>query len=361
MTTLFEPVKLGGMTLPNRVIMAPLTRGRADAGGIPNATMAEYYTQRAAAGLIISEATAITPEGYGWRGAPGIWNDAQRDGWKQVTASVHAAGGRMFLQLWHMGRISHPDFLNGALPVAPSAIAAVGQSHTPLGKKDFVVPRALEIAEIKALPALYAQAATRAISAGFDGVEIHAANGYLIDEFLRDGSNKRTDEYGGSIENRTRLLHEVASAVVAAVGPEKVGVRFSPNSPHNSMHDSNPIATFSHAAELLSALGVAHLHVVEGLPGHRMYAEGERVTPHLRRAFKQTLIANGGYDAPLANAALAAGEADAVSFGITFLANPDLVSRLRHGHPLNAPDVEHLYTPGPKGYTDYPTYQQAAA
>ncbi|MFM9889437.1 MAG: alkene reductase [Rickettsiales bacterium] len=361
MTSIFEPIQIGSMTLANRVIMAPLTRGRADAGGVPNAMMAEYYTQRAAAGLIISEATAISPQGYGWRGAPGIWNDAQMEGWKQVTASVHAAGGRMFLQLWHMGRISHPDFQDGALPVAPSAIAAVGQSHTPLGKKDFETPRALTLEEIRALPQTYAQAAKRAIAAGFDGVEIHAANGYLLDEFMRDGSNRRTDEYGGSIENRTRLLAEVAAAVCDAVGPEKVGVRFSPNSPHNSMHDSNPIATFSRAAARLDALGIAYLHVVEGLPGHRMHAEGERVTPHLRKAFTRTLIANGGYDAPLANAALAAGEADAVSFGITFLANPDLVSRLRHGYTLNAPDAEHLYTPGPVGYVDYPLHHAAAA
>lgn len=361
MTTLFNPITIGAMALRNRVVMAPLTRGRADAGAIPNAMMAQYYSQRADAGLIISEATAISPEGYGWRGAPGIWNEAQAEGWKQVTAAVHAKGGRMFLQLWHMGRISHPDFQDGKLPVAPSAIAAVGQSHTPLGKKDFVVPRALELEEIQALPATYAQAAKRAMSAGFDGVEIHGANGYLIDEFLRDGSNHRSDAYGGSIENRTRLLHEVAAAVVEAVGADRVGVRFSPMSPHNSMHDSNPIATFSYAARLMNGLGIAYLHVVEGLPGHRMHAPGERVTPHIRKAFTRTLIANGGYDAPRGNAVIAAGEADAVSFGITYLANPDLLTRLREGHPLNAVDQEHLYTPGPVGYTDYPTYRQAAA
>lgn len=361
MTTLFDPLTLGAITLSNRIIMAPLTRGRADAGGIPNAMMAEYYGQRADAGLIISEATAISPEGYGWRGAPGIWNDAQVEGWKQVTAAVHAKGGRIFLQLWHMGRISHPDFLEGKLPVAPSAIAAIGQSHTPLGKKDFVVPRALEIDEIRALPATYATAAKRAIAAGFDGVEIHGANGYLIDEFLRDGSNQRTDAYGGSIENRTRLLNEIATAIVGAVGADKVGVRFSPLSPHNSMHDSNPVATFSHAATLMQALGIAYVHVVEGLPGHRMFGAGERVTPHIRNAFRGMLIANGGYDASLGNAAIAATEADAISFGMMFIANPDLVSRLRHNQPLNAVDQEHLYTSGPQGYTDYPTHQKAAA
>lgn len=361
MTSLFDPLPLGTMTLRNRVIMAPLTRGRADAGGIPNRMMAEYYTQRADAGLIISEATAISPEGYGWRGAPGIWNEAQVEGWKQVTAAVHAKGGRMFLQLWHMGRISHPDFLDGKLPVAPSAIAAVGQSHTPLGKKDFVVPRALELDEIRALPATYAAAAKRAISAGFDGVEIHAANGYLIDEFLRDGSNHRTDAYGGSVENRTRLLSDVATAIASAVGAKNVGVRFSPVSPHNSMHDSSPVATFSHAAGLMNALGIAYIHVVEGLPGHRMFAAGERVTPHIRKAFTGTLIANGGYDAALGNAAIAGAEADAISFGMPFIANPDLLTRLRHGYPLNTVNQENLYTPGPAGYTDYPTYHAATA
>lgn len=361
MTTLFDPVSLGDMTLKNRIIMAPLTRGRAEAGGIPNALMAEYYALRADAGLIISEATAISPQGYGWLGAPGIWNDAQAEGWKQVTTAVHAKGGKMFLQLWHMGRISHPDFQDGALPVAPSAIAATGQSHTPLGKKDLVIPRALELDEIRTLPQVYAQAAKRAIRAGFDGVEIHAANGYLLDEFIRDGSNHRTDAYGGSIENRTRLLHEVAIAVADAVGAQKLGVRFSPMSGHNSMKDSNPIATFSFAAAQLNALGIAYLHVVEGLPGHRMFGEGERVTPHLRKAFTRILIANGGYTKPIANAALQEQQADAVSFGITFLANPDLVSRLRHDYPLNPPNMETIYAKGRLGYVDYPLYQPAAA
>lgn len=357
MTSLFDPLSLGAMMLRNRIIMAPLTRGRADAGGIPNALMAQYYAMRADAGLMISEATAISPQGYGWLGAPGIWNDAQVEGWKQVTAAVHTKGGRIFLQLWHMGRISHPDFQDGALPVAPSAIAAKGQSHTPFGKKEFVIPRALEVEEIRLLPAVYAQAAKRAISAGFDGVEIHAANGYLLDEFIRDGSNHRTDEYGGSIENRTRLLREVATAVIAAVGADKVGVRFSPLSPHNSMHDSNPVATFYAAAQQLDALGIVYLHVVEGPQGHRMFGEGEPVTPHLRKAFTRTLIANGGYTKPLANAMLQAGQADAISFGITFLANPDLVSRLRHDYPLNPPNMDTLYAQGAEGYVDYPLYQ----
>lgn len=361
MTTLFDSLSLGAMTLPNRIIMAPLTRGRADAGAIPNNMMAEYYAQRADAGLIISEATAISPQGYGWLGAPGIWNDAHVEGWKLVTKAVHAKGGRTFLQLWHMGRIAHPDFQNGELPVAPSAIAAVGKTNTPLGKKDYVTPRAITIEEIHDLPRIYAEAAKRAIDAGFDGVEIHAANGYLLDEFIRDGSNQRTDEYGGSIDNRLRLVLEVTSAVCGAVGADKVGVRFSPVSGYNSMNDSNPVATFTRAAELLNTLGIAYLHVVEGLPGHRMFAEGERVTPHIRKAFKRTLIANGGYNATLGNELLNAGDADAVSFGVSFLANPDLVSRLRHSQPLNAPNADTFYTSGPIGYIDYPSYKNTAA
>lgn len=358
MTTLFDSMSLGALTLPNRIIMAPLTRGRADAGGIPNAMMAEYYSQRADAGLIISEATAISPQGYGWLGAPGIWNDVQAEGWKQVTHAVHARGGRMFLQLWHMGRISHPDFQDGNVPVAPSALPAQGESNTPSGKKPFVTPRPMTLAEIGDLPNVYAQASRRAITAGFDGVEIHAANGYLLDEFIRDGSNHRTDAYGGTIDHRVRLLIEVATAVRDAVGGEKVGVRLSPLSGYNSMNDSTPVATFTRAAALLNEVGIAYLHVVEGLPGHRMFGEGERVTPHLRTVFKRTLIVNGGYNALLGNAALRAGEADAVSFGITFIANPDLVSRLRDGQPLNAPDMAHLYTPGPAGYVDYPLHHE---
>ena len=361
MSTIFEPLSLGVLTLPNRIIMAPLTRGRADEGSIPNAMMAEYYALRAEAGLIISEATAISPQAYGWLGAPGIWNDAQAVGWKLVTNAVHVKGGRMFLQLWHMGRISHPDFQNGELPVAPSAIAAVGQSHTPSGKKDFVVPREITIDEIKALPHSYAEAAKRAMNAGFDGVEIHAANGYLLDEFIRDGSNQRTDEYGGSIDNRIRLLIEVTNAVCHAIGADKVGVRLSPMSSHNSMHDSTPVATFTRAAEKLGTLGIAYLHVVEPFSGHRMYSEGERVTPHIRKVFSGTLIANGGFTKPLANMMIENADIDAASFGIMFLANPDLVLRLHHDHPLNVPNMETLYASGRLGYLDYPLYHDVAA
>lgn len=358
MKTIFDPMQLGTLTLKNRIIMAPLTRGRADEDGIPNALMAEYYGQRADAGLIISEATAISPQGYGWLGAPGIWNDAQMEGWKQVTRAVNAKGSKMFLQLWHMGRVSHPDFQNGELPVAPSAIVSQGHTTTPQGKKDYVVPRELTIAEIKTLPKIYADAALRAVKAGFDGVEIHAANGYLLDQFIRDGSNKRMDEYGGSIDNRVRLLIEVARAVRDAIGADKVGVRLSPRAGNNSMHDSDAVRTFSRAAEMLNDVGVVYLHIVEGLPGHRMAGEGERVTPHIRKVFKGVVIANGGYTAPIANETLKNKEADAVSFGITFLANPDLVERMRHGYPLNAANTQTLYLRGAEGYTDYPFYKE---
>lgn len=361
MKTLFSPLPLGAITLPNRIIMAPLTRGRADEGAIPNSLMAEYYSQRADAGLIISEATAISTEGYGWAGAPGIWNDAQVNGWKPITQAVHAKGGHMFMQLWHMGRVSHPDFHNGALPVAPSAIAAKGQSTTPSGKKDYVIPRALTIEEIKALPEVYAKAARRAIEAGFDGVEIHAANGYLLDQFIRDSSNQRTDEYGGSIDNRVRLLIEVARAVCAEIGADKVGVRLSPRAGNNSMHDSDALKTFTRAAALLNEIGIVYLHVIEALPGHRMFGEGERVTPHIRKVFSRTLITNGGYDADSANAALTSDAADAVSFGISFLANPDLVERMRYNYPLNTANMETIYLRGAVGYTDYPTYKNMAA
>ncbi len=358
MRAIFNPLQLGSLKLKNRIIMAPLTRGRADEGGIPNALMAEYYSQRADAGLIISEATAISPQGYGWLGAPGIWNEQQTQGWKQITNAVHAKGGRIFLQLWHMGRVSHPDFQNGELPVAPSAIAAVGHTTTPLGKKEYVVPREITIEEINSLPQSYADAAMRAIKAGFDGVEIHAANGYLLDQFIRDGSNKRSDDYGGSIDNRLRLLIEVTKAVSDAVGAEKVGVRFSPRASNNSMNDSTAVETYTRAAELMNTLGVVYLHIIEGLPGHRMAGEGERVTPHIRKNFKGTIIANGGYTAPIANDTLKNDEADAVSFGISFLANPDLVERFLHGHPLNTANTQTLYLRGAIGYTDYPFYNQ---
>lgn len=355
MKSLFDPITIGKLNLPNRIIMAPMTRGRADPGYIPNSLMADYYAMRANAGLIITEATAISPQGYGWLNAPGIWNDAQIAGWKLVTNAVHAKGGHIFMQLWHMGRVSHPDFLNGELPVAPSAIAANGETHTPLGKKPYVTPRALEIADIKNIINDYVQATKNALTAGFDGIELHGANGYLIDQFIRDGSNQRTDEYGGTTENRLRFLNEVTSAVIKVIGADKVGVRLSPRGQYNDMHDSDPIQTFTIAAKMLSDLKIAYLHTLEALPGHMMASSGERVTPHIRKVFKDVLITNGGYNLDLAEKALATMEADAIAFGIPFLANPDLVERFKHKAHLNAPDFSTLYTPGAKGYLDYAT------
>ena len=358
MTTLFDPITLGKYNLPNRIFMSPMTRGRAGTGAVPTPIMADYYALRADAGLLITEATAISPQGYGWLNAPGIWTDAQEKGWKVVTDAVHAKGGRIFLQLWHTGRVSHPDFLDGQLPVCPSAVAAQGETHTPLGKKPYVTPRALSVEEIRLTIGDYASAAKRAISAGFDGVELHGANGYLVDEFIRDGSNKRTDEYGGSTDNRLRFLVEVTKALVDAVGADKVGVRLSPTGQYNDMRDSNPTATFTRAAELLNPLGLAYLHIMEALPGHMMYTEGERVLPHIRKVYRGLLLTNGGYTKTSGNMALENGEADAITFGMLYLANPDLVPRFKNDAPFNHPDFATLYTPGEKGYTDYPMLSQ---
>ncbi len=355
MNPLFTPFTIGNLKLPNRLVMAPLTRGRAGAESIPNDMMAEYYRQRATAGLIISEATHISLQGRGWVGAPGIHTSEQMRGWHKVTEAVHAEGGRMFLQLWHMGRASHPDFHEGAPPVAPSAVAIQGyEAHTPQGKKSYETPRALETAEISAIVQDYARAAALAKEAGFDGVEIHGANGYLIDQFLRDGSNQRTDRYGGSVENRARFLLEVTDAVVSAWQPERVGLRVSPTSNFNGQSDSNPEALYTHVAKELNRFGLAYLHVLEALPGHMLAAPGPRVTPSIRKAFRGPLIVNGGYNAELGAQAIDRGEADLIAYGVPFLTNPDLVERYRTGAPLNAPDFATFYAPGPEGYTDYP-------
>lgn len=351
---LFSPFQVGAFALPNRFVMAPLTRGRANPDRVPNDLMVEYYTQRATAGLIITEATAVSPQGFGWLGAPAIYNEAQAAGWRKITDAVHEAGGRIILQLWHMGRVSHPDFQNGELPVGPSAVAAQGDVHTPTGKQLYVKPRALETAEIAGIVEDYAQATRLACQAGFDGVEIHGANGYLIDQFLRDGSNHRTDQYGGSIENRVRFLTEVTAAVVHAWSADRVGVRLSPLGRYNDMQDSTPVQTFTQAAKELNRMGLAYLHVLEGLPGHWSHVEGERVSPHLRAAFQGPFIANAGYDAQAAERAINAGETDLVAFGVPFLANPDLIERVRRGASLNPPDMATFYTSGVKGYTDYP-------
>jgi N-ethylmaleimide reductase len=337
------------------MVMAPMTRGRADQGGVPNDLMAEYYEQRATAGLIVSEATAVSRNGYGWVGSPGIFNRDQVEGWRKVTNAVHRKGGRIFLQLWHMGRVSHPDFLGGSLPLAPSAVAAKGETYTPAGKKPYVRPRALEAEEIPFVVQEYAHAARLAREAWFDGVEIHAANGYLIDQFLRDGSNKRTDRYGGSVENRVRFLSEVTEAVTRAWSSDHVGVRLSPGNPYNDMSDSDPLKTFTYATHELNKFNLAYLHVLEGVSRD---ASSEAITPHLRRLYKGTLIVNGGYNKVTATDALAGNEGDLVAFGTPFIANPDLVERYRENHPLNELRSDGLYMGGREGYLDYPLLEE---
>ena len=350
---LFSPFKLGPLTLPSRIVMAPMTRSRAAAGNVPTELFAVYYSQRAAAGLIISEATQVTPAGQGYVRTPGIHSDEQVAGWRQVTDAVHRAGGRIFLQLWHVGRISHTSFQpGGGAPVAPSAITAKGMSFTAQGPAPFSPPRALQRDEIPQVVAQYADGARRALAAGFDGVELHGANGYLIDQFLRDGSNHRTDEYGGTVAGRARFLLEVTEAVTGVWGSERVGVRLSPRVAFNDMSDSDPAAIFGHVAGELRGR-VAYLHIIEGVRGPMASAES-RLAPLLRERFAGPLILNGGYDRDAAEAALAAGEAELISFGAPYLANPDLPTRFLAGAPLNAPDQATLYSEGPRGYIDYP-------
>jgi len=350
---LFEPFKFGDIEVNNRMAMAPLTRGRAGAQRTPNALMTEYYEQRASAGLIVSEATAISPMGYGWLGSPGVYTQAHVDGWKDVTSAVHRRGGKIVLQLWHMGRVSHPDYLDGQTPIGPSAIAVADSTYTPQGKKPYVTPREMTQQEIASTVNDYAQAAIRAREAGFDGVEIHAANGYLIDQFIRDSSNRRTDGYGGSIDNRLRFLREVTEAVVKAWSPGRTGVRLSPTNPYNGMSDRAASATFTAAAKVLNDFGLAYLHVVEApVAKARVPA---RIAAPMREVFKSGFILNDSYDATTGAAALTSGAADAIAYGRPFLANPDLVERFRRGGQLNAPDLKTFYTDGAKGYTDYPT------
>ena len=357
---LFTPIQIGPLALPNRVVMAPMTRNRAGAGNVPGALAADYYRQRASAGLIVTEATQVSPQGVGYPGTPGIHDDLQVAGWRRVTDAVHAAGGRIFLQLWHVGRISHPSLQpDGVLPVAPSAIAAKGDAFTASGPQPFVTPRALETAEIPGIVAQFQNGARLAQAAGFDGVEIHGANGYLIDQFLRDGTNHRTDRYGGNLQNRARFLLEVTEAVAGVWGPERVGVRLSPQSDFNDMHDSDPRATFGHAALALAPFGLAYLHIVE--PVGALPEGTPRLGPDLKEAFGGQLMVNGGYTRPLAEAALARGEADLVSFGSSFLANPDLPLRLARNAPLNAPEPATFYGGTERGYTDYPALDDAFA
>jgi 2,4-dienoyl-CoA reductase-like NADH-dependent reductase (Old Yellow Enzyme family) len=347
MSILFEPLDVGELRLPNRIVMAPLTRSRAGETRIPNALMARYYAQRAEAGLIISEATSVTPMGVGYAGTPGIWSSEQVEGWKLTTNAVHEAGGRMFLQLWHVGRISHPMFLNGDPPVAPSAIAAKGNVSIVRPEQPYTIPRALEISEIPGIIEAYRRGAENAKAAGFDGVEIHGANGYLLDQFLQDISNHRTDAYGGAIEHRARLMLEVADAVISVWGPGRVGMHLAPRGDAHSMGDSNLAATFTHVAGELGKRKLAFICA-------REYMADDRLGPKLKAAFGGVYIVNERFNKAHAEQVLAAGEADAVAFGKAFLANPDLVRRLRQDAPLNEWNAATFYTAGPEGYVDYP-------
>ena len=353
MPSLFDPLQLGGITLPNRIIMAPLTRARAGVTRTPNALMAEYYTQRAAAGLIISEATSVAPMGVGYADTPGLWSEEQVAGWKSVTQAVHAAGGRIFSQLWHVGRISAPMFLDGQLPVAPSAIAAEGYLSLVLPELAYPTPRALEISEIPGIVEAYRKAAMNAQMAGFDGVEIHGANGYLLDQFLQDGSNHRDDAYGGSIQNRARLLLEVTDAVISVWDPEYVGVHLAPRMDAHSMGDSDRLGTFSYVAHELGEREIAFICA-------REHQADDWIGPKLKAEFGGVYIANEGFTQQSAQAVLDAGDADAVAWGKAFIANPDLVERFKRNAPLNEVDFTTVYTQDHRGYTDYPALQSAA-
>lgn len=347
MPTLFDPIQIGDLQLNNRIIMAPLTRCRADEGRVPNALMAEYYTQRASAGLIISEATAVTPMGVGYPNTPGIWSDEQVRGWHNITQAVHANGGKIVLQLWHVGRISDPIYLNGELPVAPSAIQPAGHVSLVRPLKDYVTPRALETEEIADIVEAYRQGAENAKAAGFDGVEIHGANGYLLDQFLQSSTNQRTDRYGGSVENRARLLLEVTDAAISVWGAGRVGVHLAPRADAHDMGDANRAETFGYVARELGKRGIAFICARE--------KEGDdSLTPQLKKEFGGVFIANERFTKEQANAWLAEGKADAVAFGIPFIANPDLPERLQQDAALNEPHPETFYGSGPVGYIDYP-------
>ena len=350
---LFAPIRLGALTLPNRIVMAPLTRNRALPGNVPGPMTETYYRQRASAGLIITEASPVCAEGHGYPRTPGIHSAEQVAGWRAVTDAVHAEGGRIFLQLWHVGRISHPSLQpNSAAPVAPSALKPAGQVWTGSGLQDYVTPRALARDELPGIIAAYRQAALNAQDAGFDGVEVHGANGYLLDQFLRSSTNQRNDDYGGPIGNRARLLLEVMEAVIEVFGADRVGVRLSPENRFNDISDAEPQATFDYVVDRLSPLGLAYLHVLEGdmtgqsAPGFDYAA--------LRRAFAGPYMANCGYDRARAMAAVAGGQADLIAFGRAFIANPDLPARLAADAPLNEADTKTFYAGEEKGYIDYP-------
>ena len=353
-TKLFDSYKLGPITLANRIVMAPLTRNRAVAGLVPNPLAIEYYGQRASAGLLVTEASQVSQQGQGYQDTPGIYSREQVAGWRKVTDRVHERGGRIFLQLWHVGRISHvslqPD--NGA-PVAPSAVRANGKTFVGGTFADVSEPRALTLEEIPGIVESFKRGAANSLEAGFDGVEIHGANGYLLDQFAKDGTNKRTDAYGGSIENRARLVIEVAKAVAATAGADRTGIRLSPVTPANDVSDSNPQPLFEHIVDQLNALKLVYIHVIEGATGgardNAAFDYGS-----LRKRFSGTYIANNGYDLALANKVLDANAADLIAFGKPFISNPDLVERLKQGAPLNEADRATFYGGGAKGYTDYP-------
>lgn len=352
MTNLFDTLKLGDLTLSNRILMAPLTRCRASAGRVPNEMMAQYYAQRASAGIIFSEATSVTPMGVGYPDTPGIWSEEQIQGWKKVTKAVHDAQGKILMQLWHVGRISHPYFLDGAQPVAPSALAAEGHVRLLSKSEPYPVPRALELSEIPAIIETYRKGAENAKAAGFDAVEIHGANGYLLDQFLQDGTNKRNDIYGGSIENRARLMLEVTDAVISVWGAGRVGMHLAPRGDAHAMKDSNPLATFGYVAQELGKRKIAFICAREHL--------GEnRIGPQLKKLFGGIYIANENFTKETAESVLQSGEADAVAFGKLFIANPDLPERFRLNAPLNEPHPETFYGGGTAGYTDYPSLKKA--
>jgi 2,4-dienoyl-CoA reductase-like NADH-dependent reductase (Old Yellow Enzyme family) len=350
MPTLFDPLRLGSFTLKNRIILAPLTRARASDDRIPNDLMADYYGQRASAGLIITEATSVTPQGVGYARTPGIWSDEQVEGWKKITRAVHERGGLIFMQLWHVGRISDPIFLNGELPVAPDAIQPKGHVSLVRPEKPYVTPRALKTSEIPQIIAVFKRGAENAKKAGFDGVEIHGANGYLLDQFLQDGTNQRTDKYGGPIENRARLALEITDAVISVWGADRVGYHIAPRGDAHDMKDSNPRGTFTY---LVSELGKRKIAFIFA----REYLGPDSLGPELKRAFGGVYIANEKFTKETAEDVLHSGSADAVSFGVPFLANPDLPQRLQKGLPLNPPDYTTFYAEGARGYNDYPFYQ----
>ncbi|WP_186104438.1 alkene reductase [Burkholderia gladioli] len=353
MPTLFDPLVVGDLTLPNRIVMAPLTRARSGDERVPNALMARYYAERASAGLILTEATSVTPQGVGYAKTPGIWSDEQVEGWKLVTQAVHEAGGKIFMQLWHVGRISDPIFLDGQLPVAPSAIAAGGHVSLVRPERAFVTPRALELDEIPGIIAAYRKGAENAKLAGFDGVEIHGANGYLPDQFLQDSTNHRTDAYGGSIENRARFLLEAVDAAIEVWGAERVGVHLAPRGDAHTMGDSNPAATFGYVARELGRRKIAFIFARE--------SEGDnRLGPQLKAAFGGPYIVNEAFTLDSAQAVLAKGEADAVAWGKLFIANPDLPRRFQLNSELNAPVPSTFYAEGETGYTDYPSLENVA-